>query len=50
MRLHKKELVIYTCHLILLVYLNVEVKKEVDMYEEADSVEHYGNQRAAQAG
>jgi hypothetical protein len=39
----------YTCHLILLVYLNVEVYKKVDMYEE-ESVEHYANQRAAQAG
>lgn len=45
----RRKLVIYTCHQILLVYINVEVKKEVDMYEE-DSVVHYGDQRAAQAG
>jgi hypothetical protein len=46
----RRKLVIYICHLILLVYLNVEVKKEVDMYEEEDSVEHYADQRAVQAG
>lgn len=30
-------IIIYTCHLILLVYLNVEVYKGVDKYEEEDS-------------
>jgi hypothetical protein len=47
-----KKLVIYTCHLILSVYLNVEVYKEVDMYDiyEEDSVEHCANQLDAQAG
>jgi hypothetical protein len=42
--------IIYTCHLILLVYLNVEVYKGVDMYEEENSVEHYANQRATRQG
>ena len=42
--------IIYTYHLILLVYLNAEVYKEVDMYEEEDSVQHYANQRATRQG
>jgi hypothetical protein len=29
--------IIYTCHLILLVYLNVEMYKGMDLYEEEDS-------------